>query len=301
MQIGYIGLGKMGRNMVERLVEKGYRVFAFDRDEEAREKPEEAGAEVCSSLKELTDKLKSPRLIWLMVPHEAVDKVVEELLGYLKKGDIVIDGGNSPYKDSMRRANELSVKGIRFMDVGVSGGPKGARNGACLMIGGELRDFHRLEMLFKDLAQKEGYACVGPHGAGHFVKMVHNDIEYGHMQASAEGFEILKRAKETGLFGDLNLAEIANLYNHGSVIESRLMGWLHEAFQEFGEDMEGVSGTVGRSGEGDWGVDVARGLGVFAPVLQSAVHVRKKSSERPSYTGKLLTALRNRFGGHSIK
>lgn len=296
MVIGYIGLGKMGLNMVERLVEKGYRVFALDLDEDARKRAKESGAEIFSSLKDLVNKLPTPRLIWLMVPHKVVDKVLLELSEYLEKGDTVIDGGNSLYKDSLRRASEIEARGINFMDIGVSGGPAGARNGACLMVGGKFRDYRRLKMLFEDLSSKGGYAYCGKHGAGHFTKMVHNAIEYGMMQAIAEGFTVMERSEF-----DLDLEKIADLYNHGSVIESRLVEWLKEAYEEFGQGMEGVSGSVGRSGEGDWAIDVAKELGVFAPVLQSAVHVRKKSGEKPSYTGKLLTAMRNRFGGHNIK
>ncbi len=298
MVIGYIGLGKMGLSMTERLLEMGYKVLAFDKDAAARAKAEEAGAEVFGSFKELLDKLPTPRTIWLMVPHEALDEVILDILPQLVAGDTVIDGGNSNYKNSMRRAKEFSAKKIHFMDVGVSGGPTGARNGACLMIGGERADYRRLEMLFKELAGKSKYALVGPHGAGHFVKMVHNAIEYPMMEAIAEGFDILKRNKAGFKF---DLVKIADLYNNGSVIESRLMGWLREGFDEFGEDMDGVSGSVGRSGAGDWAVDVAEEFGVPARALRAAVDVRKKSGEKPSYAGKLLTAMRNRFGGHSVK
>lgn len=303
MTIGYIGLGKMGQNMAARLVEKGYTVFAYDVSEEARDHARQIGVEVFSSLEILLKALPQPRIVWLMVPHEKVDSAVLEIARHLDRGDIVIDGGNSHYKDSVRRAKELARSGIKFMDVGVSGGPGGALSGSCLMIGGKKEDFKQLEALFKDLADVptgKWYGYMGRHGAGHFVKMVHNAIEYGHMQANAEGFAILKKAKGT-IFPELNLAKVADLYNHGSVIESRLMRWLKEALEEFSEELNGVSSTVGRSGEGDWAVDVAKEFGIFAPVLMSAVHVRKKSARRPSYAGKLLTAMRNRFGGHSIK
>lgn len=294
MEIGYIGLGKMGRNMVARLTEKRHKVFAFDVSADARKEVELSGVKTFGSLEDLAKQLSMPRVIWLMVPpHEVVDKVLDEIIPRLNREDMIIDGGNSFYKDSMRRAEELEEKGIRFMDVGVSGGPAGARNGACLMIGGNEADYDKLYDLFRDLGGYYGY--MGKHGAGHFVKMVHNAIEYGMMQAIAEGFTVMKESEF-----NLNLERIAFLYNHGSVIESRLIGWLKEAFKEFGQEMKGVSPVVGRSGEGDWAIDVAKELGIFAPVLQSAVHIRKKSAEKPSYTGKLLTAMRNRFGGHKI-
>lgn len=297
-ELGYIGLGKMGYNMVARLREKGYAVLAFDLSEQARNEVQKLGAQTFSSLETLLAALPAPRIIWLMVPYEHVDNALSGIVPYLSSGDIVIDGGNSHYKDSMRRAEEFTAQGFRFMDVGVSGGPTGARNGACLMIGGERADYLHLEMLFKDLVGKNKYALVGRHGSGHFAKMVHNGVEYAEMEAIAEGFEILKKNK-AGF--DFDLEQIADLFNHGSVIESRLMGWLKEAFEEFGEDMEDVSGSVGRSGEGDWAVDVAKEFGIPAPALMSALHVRKKSVEKPTYAGKLLSAMRNRFGGHSIK
>lgn len=296
MQIGFIGLGKMGFRMVLRLHDKGHDICAFDTNELARAEIEKIGVKTFSSLENVAKQLSMPRVIWLMVPHDVVDNILTEIAPYLDKGDLLIDGGNSLYKDSMRRAKELISKGIRFVDVGVSGGPGGARDGTCLMIGGSKEDFFQLENLFRDLALESGYAYMGKHGAGHFVKMVHNAIEYGMMQAIAEGFTVMEKSEF-----ELDLKKIADLYNHGSVIESRLIGWLKDAFEEFGQKMKDVSPAVARSGEGDWAIDVTKELGVFAPVLQSAVHIRKKSAEKPSYTGKLLTAMRNRFGGHSIK
>lgn len=296
MTIGYIGLGKMGYNQVLRLLEKGHKVVVFDADEKAREKAERAGAETAASLKELPQKLIPPRLIWIMIPHTAVDEVLNELNTFLRAEDTVIDGGNSFYKDSIRRAKELKEKGINFLDVGVSGGPAGARYGACLMIGGEEQDYRKFEQLFRDLAAERGYGYMGRHGAGHFVKMVHNGIEYGMMQAIAEGFSVLKRSEF-----NLNLEKIAELFNHGSVIESRLIRWLKEAYNEFGEDLTEVSGTVQRTGEGDWAVKTAEELEISVPVLKEALKFRIESEQNPSYTGKILSALRNQFGGHKVK
>src|SRR3989344_6912693 len=193
MRIGYIGLGKMGLAQVERLLEYGHRVVVWNRSSEPSSKAKRAGAEVGKDIQDVCGKLKNPRLIWLMVPHAAVDDVLKELVPHLSKGDTVIDGGNSFYKHSMRRAKALSRKGIHFLDSGTSGGPAGARSGACLMIGGEKKIFEKYEKLFRDLAALDAYAYFGKAGAGHFVKMVHNGIEYGMMQAIGEGFEILKK------------------------------------------------------------------------------------------------------------
>ena len=294
MKLGYIGLGKMGHNMVERLVKKGHEVFAFDIDEDARRAAEKSGAKIAVTLSELVGKLDTPKNIWIMVPHQTVDDVLSELVPFLVDGDTVIDGGNSPYKESMRRAGGFESTGINFVDVGVSGGPAGAREGACVMVGGDKEDFDALEPLFRDLAAPGAYGYMGTHGAGHFVKMVHNGIEYGMMQAIAEGFAMMEKSG----FG-LNLEKIAGLYSHRSVVESRLVEWLKEGFEEFGQEMEGISGSVGASGEGEWTVEAARDLGVPAKVIEDAFAFRVASQDNPSYTGKLLQAMRNRFGGHS--
>ena len=229
MKIGYVGLGKMGFNMVERLIEKKYSVIVFDKDKEASKRISKKGAHSAASLQSLTKALPSPRLVWLMVPHKAVEPVLKELITLLRRGDTVIDGGNSPYKESMRRARDLGKKGIDFLDVGVSGGPGGARNGACIMAGGKRSVFKKYEKLFKDLSADQGYGFMGKSGAGHFVKMVHNGIEYGMMQAIAEGFAVMKAADFK-----LSLKQVAEVYNHRSVIESRLVGWLKDAFDEWG-------------------------------------------------------------------
>lgn len=299
MKIGYIGLGKMGSNMVERLLEKGHQVLAYNRSKEPVDMIVERGAEGSYSIDELIKGLdgESKKVIWLMVSWQAVDSVIDEILPFLNTGDIVIDGGNSPYFETLKRADKLQSKGINFLDVGVSGGPGGARNGACLMIGGKKEIYQELENLFKDLSIENGYAYLGKNGAGHFVKMVHNGIEYGMMQSLAEGFAILKEAKKDF---DFNLSEIAEIYNHGSVIESRLVGWLENALEEKGEDLEGISGEVSHSGEGLWTVETADKLGVKTEIIKKSLDFRVESKGNPSYTGKVVSALRNQFGGHDV-
>jgi 6-phosphogluconate dehydrogenase len=296
MKLGYIGLGKMGANMVERLLEKNHEVVAFDRNADAVKAARDKGAQTEGSLKALVAALSSPRLVWIMVPHQVVDAVLEELAPLLAKGDVVVDGGNSPYKESIRRSKELEARGINFLDAGVSGGPTGARNGACIMVGGGKGVFQKFETLFRDLSVPDGYGYMGQTGAGHFVKMVHNGIEYGMMQALAEGFAIMKASD----FG-LELARITDVYNHKSVIESRLVGWLQSAFQQYGEDLADISGSAAQSGEGMWTVEAGKELGVPTPVIQDALEFRIQSQKNPSYTGKLISAMRNQFGGHEVK
>ena len=296
MKLGYIGLGKMGFNMVERLLEKNHQVMVYDMNREALTAIAAKGAEPAGSLAEMAGRLQAPRLFWIMVPYGAVDAVLHELLPYLAKGDTVIDGGNSPYKHSMRRAGELGGRGIEFLDAGISGGPGGARKGACIMVGGREEAFRTQEALFRDLAGEKGYIHTGPAGSGHFVKMVHNGIEYGMMQALAEGFTVLK----TSPFG-LDMAGVADLYQHGSVIESRLVEWLKQGYEQFGPDLKEVSGSAAQSGEAMWTIEAARELGVSVPVIQASLDFRMASAKNPSYTGKILSVLRHQFGGHEVK
>jgi 6-phosphogluconate dehydrogenase len=296
MKIGYIGLGKMGYNMVERLLEKGHEVVAFDRNRDAVASIAKKNAKTADSPVSLVGSLSVPRLVWIMVPHQAVDAVLNELAPILAQGDTIIDGGNSPYKESIRRSRELEAKGIDFLDAGVSGGPVGARTGACIMVGGRKDVYLRFEKLFQDLSADKGYGYMGTSGAGHFVKMVHNGIEYGMMQALAEGFSIMKRSTF-----DLDLARIADLYNHRSVIESRLVGWLKNAYEQYGRDLDGISGSAAQSGEGMWTVDAAKELGIAVPVIKGALDFRLDSQNKPTYTGKVISALRNQFGGHEVK
>ena len=297
MKIGYIGLGKMGFGMVERLLERGHEVVANNRSKEAIDRIHEKGAEKAYDLKELVDKTTSPRTIWIMVPHKAVDDVLEELVPLLSRGDTVIDGGNTPYTDTIRRSKELSEKGILFMDAGVSGGPGGARNGACMMIGGDEILFNNLNSIFRDLCVQDGFQYVGGHGAGHYVKMVHNGIEYGMMQAIGEGFNLMKKSSEF----NFDMKKIADVYNHGSVIESKLVGWLGKAYQENGNDLVGISGEVSHSGEGQWTVETAKREGQDVTNIEQSLQFRIKSQGNPSYTGQVVSALRNQFGGHDVK
>jgi 6-phosphogluconate dehydrogenase len=300
MQIGYFGLGKMGFNMVLRLLENGYNVVACNRSPEPIKEAAKAGATAAFTCAELAKNLKRPRTIWVMVPAgKPVDEVIfgeGNLVNFLEKGDTVIDGGNSFYKDAVRRYKKLEERGIDFLDAGVSGGPGGARNGAAIMVGGDEKVFKKYERLFKDLSVKNSYGYMGPAGAGHFVKMVHNGIEYGMMQAIGEGFEVIKRAPFK-----LDLKKVTEVYSHGTVIESRLIDWLKTAYEVHGEELEGISGSVAQSGEGLWTSQTAKELHVPAPIIEGSVRFRKQSEKNPSYTGKVLSALRNQFGHHEVR
>lgn len=296
MQIGYIGLGKMGENMVKRLLDQGHDVIAYDQNKQAIQRAVEAGAQPAESVAELASYCSKPRLIWVMVPHQFVDDVIDELQPHLSAGDRLIDGGNSHFKESVQRAEHLQADQIEFLDVGVSGGPEGARHGACMMVGGPKGTYQKLEPLFADLTVDGGYEYMGKAGAGHFVKMVHNGIEYGMMQAIAEGFTVMKEREEF----DLNLADIANVYNNGSVIASNLIDWSGQAFSEFGDDLSGISGAVSHSGEGKWTIETAEEMGVETPSIETAFNYRLKSHDNPTYTGRVVSALRYEFGGHDV-
>jgi glucose-6-phosphate 1-dehydrogenase len=298
-EIGIIGLGKMGAGLARHWHEKGWRVVAYNRHPEKAKELETDGIEAAGTLDELVAKLPSPRVVWIMV---TAGKPVDDLLfgkdgivPKLKKGDIMIDGGNSFFEDSMRRGKLLAKKGVKFLDAGVSGGPAGARNGACMMIGGDKGAYEKLETLFKDGSVAGGYAYFGKAGAGHFVKMVHNGIEYGMMQSIAEGFALMKKSPFK-----LDLQEVARLYDRGSVIESRLVGWLESGFRLFGQDLRKVSGSVAYTGEGEWTVKTGKKWKMKLPVIEDSFKFRVRSKKSPSYAGKILSALRNQFGGHSI-
>ena len=306
--IGYIGLGKMGANMVERLLDYNWNIVAYDPDSVAREAAKAAGAKVVSSAAEVIVSMQpspppspqlgrgEPRIVWIMVPHQAVDEVLAEVTPHLQAGDIVIEGGNSFYKDSIRRGEALQKLGVHYLDIGVSGGPSGARKGASLMIGGEKAAYKQLLGLFSDISVAGGYDYMGSSGAGHFVKMVHNGIEYGMMQAIAEGFAVLKEWRD-----DIDVERVAHLYNNGSVIESRLIHWLKDAYEIYGDSLESISGSVAHSGEGKWTVETAKELGIPVPIIEGAFEFRLQSQDNPSYTGKIVSALRNQFGGHDVK
>lgn len=298
-ELGIIGLGKMGANMARRMMDQGWRVTGYNRTLEVAAAMAKEGLKPVTSLKELVKKLPAKKIVWLMVPAgKPVDEMLfgkEGLVHYLKKGDLVIDGGNSFYKDALPRSKKLARYGIRFLDCGTSGGPGGARDGACLMIGGKRQDFEAAENLFRDFALPGAYQFFEGAGAGHFVKMIHNGIEYGMMQAIAEGFAILKKARFK-----LDLTRVSDIYNHGSVIESRLIGWLQEAFAIYGEDLKAISGTVGHSGEGTWTVETAREMSLNAKVIKEALLFRHRSAKNPDYTGQVVSALRGQFGGHPV-
>ena len=299
MDIAMIGLGKMGANMAERLLKGGHRVVVFDLSEEAIKSAEEKGAEGARTLKEVVKKLQPPRSVWVMVPAGVpTEKTIEELSEILSPGDIVIDGGNSNYRDSIRRGRELSEKGVHFVDVGTSGGVWGLAEGYSMMVGGNEEAVERLGPVLSTLAPDpdKGWGRVGPIGSGHFVKMVHNGIEYGLMEAYAEGFELMREKKEFGL----DLHRIAEIWRYGSVVRSWLLDLTARALSE-NPDLEGIAAFVPDSGEGRWTVHEAIELGVSIPVITLALQGRFRSREEAPFADKLLAAMRNQFGGHAIK
>ena len=299
MEIGMIGLGRMGGNMVKRLLQGGHRLVAHARRPEAVQAAVQEGAVGASSIPELVDKLSAPKAVWVMVPSgEPTETTVNSLADLLSPGDIVLDGGNSNYKDSMRRAASLKERGLHFMDVGTSGGVWGLAEGYSLMIGGETEAFRRLEPVFQTLAPgpDRGYGHVGPAGAGHFVKMVHNGIEYGMMQAFAEGFELMEAKSEF----NLDLAQIAENWRYGSVVRSWLLDLTATALREDG-DLASLAAYVEDSGEGRWTVQESVELGVPLPVIALALQARFRSRQDNPFGLRLLAAMRNQFGGHAVK
>ncbi|GBD97326.1 MAG TPA: decarboxylating 6-phosphogluconate dehydrogenase [Nitrospirae bacterium] len=297
MRIGFVGLGKMGMNMIQRLLDNGHEVVAYARTTETVKRAEEKGAVGAKSLHDIVDKLKTPRIIWLMVPAgKTTEDAINKLAPLLEKGDILIDGGNSFYKDSMRRAEELKKKNISFLDAGTSGGIWGLKIGYCMMIGGNKDVFSKVEPIFKTLSPEDGYAHVGPHGAGHYVKMVHNGIEYAMLQGYAEGFEIMNAKKEF----NLDLRRIAGLWNHGSVIRSWLLELAESAFRKE-PDLNSIRGYVEDSGEGRWTVAEAVEQSVPAPVITLSLLERFRSRQEESFSARVIAALRNEFGGHEVK
>jgi 6-phosphogluconate dehydrogenase len=296
MEIGIVGLGKMGANMTQRLIEKGHDVVAFDLSAEARESVRGVGARPASSLDDLVASLDHPRVIWVMVPAgDPTTSTIAALKDLLGSGDVVIDGGNSNYREAAPTARSLAEKGIAFVDAGTSGGIWGLREGYCLMVGGTNEAVSKCEPVFVALAPEGGYAHVGPVGAGHFVKMVHNGIEYGLMQAYAEGFEIMDRASEF----DLDLHEIASIWRYGSVVRSWLLELAERALAP-GSGFEKIEGYVVDSGEGKWTVQEALERSVPAPVISAALYRRFASREPDAFSNRLVAALRNQFGGHAV-
>lgn len=293
MKLGFIGLGRMGMNMVFNLVDHKHQVVAYNRSPEPITEAANYGAISAHSLPELIDQLSSPKIIWIMIKAgQPVDDMIAQLVPLLKRGDILIDGGNSYFEDSIRRYTELKKKGIHFLDCGTSGGMEGARHGACMMVGGDKEVFTKVEVLFRDMSVKDGYGYMGKAGAGHFVKMVHNGIEYGMMGAIAEGMQAIK---DSPLQIDPRTA--ANVYAHGSIVQSRLVDWLQQAYAE------GLVDTVaGEVPKGETEEEMEK-LEALAPmeVLHAARLMRVATRTKPSYAGKLLAAMRNKFGGHAVK
>jgi 6-phosphogluconate dehydrogenase len=299
MELGMIGLGRMGANMTERLVRGGHRVVGFDPKEEARKRVADKGADCAVSLEALTAKLKPARTLWMMVPAGAVtDSTINTLLPLLDAGDTLIDGGNSNYKDTLRRAKMLAEKKIHYVDSGTSGGVWGLEEGYSLMIGGDQAAVERLRPIFATLApaHDRGWGRVGPVGSGHFAKMIHNGIEYGLMQAYAEGFSILQHKQEFGL----DLHQIAEIWRYGSVVRSWLLDLTAHALDK-NPTLKGIAPYVEDSGEGRWTVSEAIDLNVSAPVIALSLLERLRSRDADSFSDKLLAAMRNEFGGHAIK
>ena len=297
MRLAMIGLGRMGGNMSERLMKGGHEVVVYDRTAEVTQRYVALGGTGASNFSEITSKLNSPRVVWIMVPSgKPVDDTIASLLPGLSKGDVIIDGGNSNFHDSMRRAADLQTKGINFIDSGTSGGIWGLANGYCLMIGASPEAFKLCEPIFKTLAPPNGYAHMGPPGSGHYVKMIHNGVEYGMLQAYAEGYEILHASKDF----KLDLHKIAAVWNQGSVVRS----WLNElaeiAFQK-DNDLKDLRGYVEDSGEGRWTVQEAIDLDVPAPIITLSLLTRLRSRQSDSFSAKVIAALRNEFGGHAVK
>ena len=300
MELGMVGLGRMGGNMARRLISKGgHRVVTYDHDDEAVKASEVLGASGATSLENLVEKLTPPRAVWVMVPAgEATESTIDSLLPLLSSGDAVLDGGNSNYKDTIRRGEKLHRYGLNFMDVGTSGGVWGLTEGYSLMVGGDQDVFKRLEPIFQTLApaSDKGYGYVGPGGAGHFVKMVHNGIEYGLMEAYAEGFELLRAKGELGL----DLAQIAQIWRYGSVVRSWLLD-LTAAVLEDDPKLESLQSYVEDSGEGRWTVGESIDLAVPAPVIALSLQMRFRSRQEQPFSGKVLSAMRNQFGGHAVR
>jgi 6-phosphogluconate dehydrogenase len=297
MQLGFIGLGRMGSNMVRRLLRDGHPIVAYNRSPEKTQEIAGEGATPSFTIAELVEKLEKPRTAWIMVPAgDATEAQIAELLEHLEPGDTIVDGGNTNFHDDVRRHAELAKHGIRYVDAGVSGGVWGLRNGFCLMVGGDREAVEPLEPIFHSLAPVDGYLHAGPPGAGHYVKMIHNGIEYGLMQAYAEGFEIMHASEYP-----LDLAAVADLWNHGSVVRSWLLELAGLAFKANGEDLANLKGWVADSGEGRWTVQEAIDRDVPAPIITLALQTRFRSRQEDSYGARVLAALRNEFGGHAVK
>ncbi len=299
MELGMVGLGRMGGNMAQRLLTGGHHIVAFDPQPLAVKAAEGNGADGASSLDELVSKLTAPRAVWVMVPDGApTESTIKSLAELLSDGDMILDGGNSNFNDSIRRSKELAERGIEFMDVGTSGGVWGLTEGYSMMVGGSDEAFARIEPLIQTLAPSptSGYGHVGPAGAGHYVKMVHNGIEYGLMQAYAEGFELMNAREDMAL----DMAQIAEIWREGSVVRSWLLDLTATAFHEDG-DLSGLAAYVDDSGEGRWTVQESVDLAVPIPVITAALQARFRSRQDQPFGAKILSAMRNQFGGHAVR
>lgn len=295
MEIGMIGLGKMGLNLTLNLLDHQHKVVGFDKNTASAESVANGNFCQAASLTELVESLPVPRKIWLMVPAgEITTRVIGELMPLLDKGDMLIDGGNSNYKDTLKHAESLVEQGIYFFDCGTSGGVDGAREGACTMIGGDAKKFKEIEPLFHDVSLENGYLYTGKCGSGHFLKMVHNGMEYGMMQAIGEGFDILEKSEF-----DYDYEKVANVFNHGSVIRSWLMELMENAFSK-DANLDDIRGVMNSSGEGKWTVETALDLQAAAPVIALSLMMRYRSQEDDTFSGKVVAALRNEFGGHDV-
>lgn len=295
MHIGFIGLGKMGFNLVSNLVKHGHTVVGYDINEELAKAITTVGAEGVTSLQDMYNALPEKRYLWLMIPAgPLIDNVIEQLLAFMQPGDVVIDGGNSHYQDSIRRHAYLKEKGIGFLDCGTSGGISGALNGACTMVGGDPEVIEPLHQVFDDISVENGYLYTGPAGSGHFVKMVHNGIEYGMMQSIAEGFEVLNKSQYP-----FDFEAVARMWSHGSVIRGWLMELTENAFKKDAK-LDEIQGRMFSSGEGKWTLETALDLGVPTPVIALSLIMRYRSLQDDTFTGKVVAALRNEFGGHAV-
>jgi 6-phosphogluconate dehydrogenase len=296
MQIALIGLGKMGYNLGLNMHKHNHEVAAFDLNQQTVERIKQKGLATASSIEQLVNGLKGRKILWLMIPAgEAVDVTIQQLVPLLRSGDIIIDGGNSNYKDSVRRAKLLGTHGIDFLDCGTSGGMDGALNGVCAMIGGKKDAFEYCEPFIKDISVPDGYLYCGPSGSGHFVKMIHNGIEYGMMQSIAEGFEILHKSEF-----NLDLKSVAGVWNHGSVVRSWLMELTENALSK-DPKLESIKGIMHSSGEGKWTLETALEKQIATPVIALSLLMRYRSLQEDTFSGKIIAALRNEFGGHAVE
>ncbi|WP_332691677.1 phosphogluconate dehydrogenase (NAD(+)-dependent, decarboxylating) [Halalkalibacter lacteus] len=295
MKIGLIGLGKMGMNIGQNLIDHKHEVVAFDVNAGAVVEIAQYGAQKTDGYKELVESLETPRIVWVMVPHNVVDLVISELTPFLSEGDIVIEAGNSHYKESIRRYEQLKEVGVSFMDAGTSGGMEGARTGACYMVGGDENAWTVVEPIFRDTAVENGYLYAGKAGSGHYLKMIHNGIEYGMMAAIGEGFEVLEKSEF-----DYDYEQVAKVWNHGSVIRSWLMELTENAFTKDAK-LDEIKGVMHSSGEGKWTVEEALNLQTATPVIAMSLLMRYRSLENDTFTGKVVAALRNEFGGHAVE